>query len=101
MTKADALTRSLVDQGKLVEAGWIALRFLAIPPDASKHQIEDMRRAFFCGAEHVFSSLFQMLESGEEPTDNDLTRMDKLRAELDRFRAEIDALSMPPGPAQA
>ena len=30
----DALTKGLVDQGKLIEAGWQSLRLTAVAPDA-------------------------------------------------------------------
>lgn len=78
-------TRQLVDEGKLVEAGWIGLRMLAIPEAASETQVTEMRNAFFCGAAHVFSSMITMLDPGAEPTDADLSRMSLISDELETF----------------
>lgn len=77
--------RDLVDQGKLIEAGWVGLRIAAIPLDAPKTQLEEMRNAFFAGARHLFTSIMTILEPGDEPTDVDLARMDQIDAELDAF----------------
>ena len=79
------LERELTDQGKLIEAGWVGLRLAAIPDDAGKVQLEEMRNVFFAGAQHLFSSILTILEEGEEPTDADLKRMDLIQTELDGF----------------
>lgn len=50
------LTRRLMDDGKLIEAGWIGLRVLALPKDAPPAQLEELRTAFFAGAQHLWSS---------------------------------------------
>lgn len=82
------LSRDLVDDGLLIEAGWQALRAVAMPANTPKDQIAEMRNAFFAGAQHVFSSIMSMLEEGAEPTENDLARMTQINDELDRFVAD-------------
>lgn len=82
---AAKLTKDASDAGKLIEAGWIALRALAVPPDAQPVQIDEMRNAFFAGAQHLFGSIMSILDPGEDPTDADLGRMDLIQAELDEF----------------
>lgn len=81
----ERLSRELTDQGKLVEAGWVGLRLAAIPLDASALQLDEMRNAFFAGAQHVFHSIMTILDPGEEPTDADLLRMELIDQELRSF----------------
>jgi len=81
----DAVTAYLVDEGRLIEAGWVALRVQSIPDDASPVQLDEMRNAFFAGAQHLFASINSVLEPGEEPTEKDLHRMESIANELDRF----------------
>jgi len=83
------LTRKLVDDGKMVEAGWVGLRAMWLPPDAPEHQVAELRKAFMAGAQHTWSSVMTMLDPGEDPTTADLTRMDKIQRELDAFAAEL------------
>jgi len=90
-TIATEMTKRLTDEGKLVEAGWVAFRHLVIAKDAPDVQVSEMRLAFFAGAEHVFSSMIAFMEEGEEPTEKDLKRMDQLHAELERYRQEMAA----------
>lgn len=79
------LERQLVDDGKLIEAGWVGLRLAAIAPDASATQLEEMRNAFFAGAQHLFASIMDILDPGEEPTSADLERMNLIDKELRVF----------------
>lgn len=81
----EKLSRELVDKGRLIEAGWIGLRIAAIPLDSPPIQIEEMRNAFFAGAQHLFASIMSILDPGEEPTDADLARMDLIDKELRAF----------------
>lgn len=85
----ERLARELTDEGKLVEAGWVGLRLAAIPEDAPKVQLQEMRKAFFAGAQHLFSSILSILDQGEEPTADDLRRMDLINAELGQFVEEL------------
>ena len=84
----DALARRLADEGKLIEAGWVALKALVVPPTAPETQIEDMRMAYFAGAQHLFASILTILEPGAEPSDQDLERMDLINDELATFAKE-------------
>lgn len=86
----ERLVRELTDKGQLIEAGWVSLRLAAISPDAPKLQLEEMRNAFFAGAQHLFSSIMTFLEEGSEPTDTDLRRMDLIQTELDTFIAAFE-----------
>lgn len=81
----DELTKGLVDQGKLLEAGWLSFRVMVIHPDAPQIQLDEMRTAFFSGAQHLFGSIMSFMEDGQEPTDADLRRMDQVHEELEDF----------------
>jgi len=87
----ELLSRKLADEGKLIEAGWVALRIMAIADDAPAVQLAEMRMAFMAGAQHLFGSILTMLDPGTEETEADLTRMDLIQKELDSFGAELEA----------
>ena len=90
----DKVTRDLVDRGLLIEAGWISLRAAAIPERATAAQLDDMRMAFFAGAQHLFGSINSIMDPGDdaEPTDADLNRMSQINDELQRFVVEMKEL---------
>jgi hypothetical protein len=85
----ERLTRELTDQGKLIEAGWIGLRLAAVPDNASAIQLDEMRSAFFAGAQHLFTSIMTILEPGAEPTDVDLNRLTLINDELMEFISDF------------
>jgi hypothetical protein len=82
---ANVATKEFTDKGLIIEAGWQSLRIMAIPENAHQTQIDEMRNAFFCGAQHLFASIMSVLDPGEEPTEKDFERMDLIHKELDRF----------------
>ena len=84
------LSKRLADEGKLIEAGWVIMRGMIMPPDASQAQIDDMRMAYMAGAQHLFSSMISIMDPGEEPTDADLNRMDLINKELEGWRKEME-----------
>lgn len=84
----ERLTKSLVNEGKIIEAGWASLRITVIPPDAPPVQINSMREAFFAGAQHLFGSIMTMLDPDAEPTDADMRRMRLIDNELKQFLRE-------------
>jgi len=92
---AQVLTKSLVDRGLLIEAGFAGLRSACIPADAPEAQVQEMRMAFFAGAEHLFGSILSVLEPGQEPTENDLQLMTNISAELDAFAQTFKARLRP------
>lgn len=86
---ADSLLQELSDRGQIVEGGWKAYELLSglnYSPDIQRYEY---RKAFFLGAQHVFSSIIRMLDPGLEPTDLDLERMNKLNTELNQFVKEL------------
>jgi hypothetical protein len=79
------LSVELTDKGKLIEAGWIGLRLALKLEDAPKVQLEEMKKAFFAGAQHLFSSIMTILDEDKEPTDADMKRMSLISDELETF----------------
>jgi hypothetical protein len=84
------IERQLVDQGKLVEAGWVGLRLTAYPDEPAGAKVDRLREAFFAGAQHLFSSLMGIMDEDAEPTAADLKRMDLISAELDGFIRDFE-----------
>ena len=81
--------RNCADDGKLIEAGWYGLQAAWIPPAAPQHQVDDLRKAFMAGAQHLFASVMQILDPGDEPTEADLARMALISAELEAFGRKL------------
>jgi hypothetical protein len=87
---ADALVHQMAADGRLIEAGWVALRCAVIPDNAPETQVREMRMAYMVGAQHLFSSIMMIFDPGEEPTDEDLRRIDLIHKELEAFREELE-----------
>jgi len=86
----EQLSRKLADEGRLIEAGWVALRIQAIPHNAPAVQLQEMRMAFMAGAQHLFSSIMTILEEGVMETEADMTRMELIHKELETFGKELE-----------
>jgi hypothetical protein len=74
------------EQGLLIEAGWYGYILAAYPKEfPSAEQLYQERACFFAGAQHLFSSIMNILEPGAEPTEVDLVAMDNIHKELTNF----------------
>lgn len=87
--RATGLAKALIDQGKLVEAGAAAYELYVVPDYAGQTQRQECRLAFMAGAEHVFSTIMNILDPGDEPTEDDLRRMNLIADELEGWRAKL------------
>jgi len=85
----DEVTKKLVEEGKIVESGWVSLKMQVIPENAPQVQLEEMRMSFFAGAQHLFGSIMSVLDEDAEPTEADLERMSKINDELDEFLTQF------------
>ena len=85
----DEVTKKLVDEGKIIESGWVLLKMQVIPENAPQVQLDEMRMAFFAGAQHLFGSIMSALDEDKEPTEADLERMSKISDELDQFLTQF------------
>lgn len=92
---AEKLTRQLMAEGKILEGGWAAFQLLMMHPKAGSAQINDMKIAYFAGAEHLWSSLMAGLDrDDQEPTAADERKMDLISKELDNFRNTMADLAL-------
>lgn len=87
---AKQLTIDLAAQGKIIQGGWRAFELVVLPERAPSIQREEMRKAFFAGAQHLWSSIMTFLDPGVEETPADLHRMDLIQKELDQFVKEME-----------
>lgn len=87
---ADALAGHYVDRGLIIAMGFAAMVEASYPEWRSmpKQQYDDLRAAFFCGAQHLFGSIMGILDPDQEPTERDMQRMDLIAHELDSFIEE-------------
>ena len=92
---ADNLLRELSDRGQIVEGGWRGYELLTGLKNTTEVQRNECRKAWFFGAQHLFSSVIGILSPDADPTEMDLERMNKLNSELRRFLDEFKA-STPP-----
>ena len=75
--------QALLREGKLIEAGWIELQE-TMPP--SSHQWRnDMRTAYFAGAQHVFQSIVTAARDQQNERGLQLCAMNR---ELQQFMQE-------------
>jgi hypothetical protein len=87
---ATEASKRLADEGKLIEAGWVGYRLAVRSPDAPQIQIDECRMAFMAGSQHLFSSIMNILDPGEDPSAADLRKMDLIDKELRAFAREIE-----------
>src|SRR4051812_32352609 len=73
----EAMTKGLIEKGKLIEAGWVGLASVAYP-NITEQQYEMLRQAFFGGAQHLFASIMNVLDPDENPTEADMQRMNAI-----------------------
>lgn len=60
-------------------------RLVLIPARASGLQTEEMRKAFYAGAQSLLAVMTSSFDTSAEPTDNDLKIMDEIALELKLF----------------
>lgn len=89
--KALELSKQLTDRGKIIEGGWLGFRLAVVPENAPAIQVDEMRKAFWAGSLHLFSSIMSILDPGAEPTEKDLRRMDLIHRELMEFEDQLRA----------
>lgn len=86
----DMIAMQLAKKGRLVNGGWNIFCDLIMPPDASEVQRQEMRKAFFSGASHVFFCLCVAVDH-EESSEDSCNVMELLEKELNQFAAEFEA----------
>lgn len=87
---ADEMAGRFIDRGKIIEMGFAAMIQQTYPgwQTMPKQQLDDLRCAFFGGAQHLMGSIMGTLDPGQEPTERDMRRMDLIHHELEAFIEE-------------
>lgn len=88
---AGDLSRQFMDEGKIISAGWATFCMYVMPKDAPAIQIQEMQKAFFAGAQHLWGSIMTGLDPDAEPTPEDERRMELIDAELQAFGERLTA----------
>ncbi len=86
-------SRDATDKGLIIELGYLSMLVVAFEEqlkNESNFSVEDLRFAYFNGAQHLFASIMQMMDDGPMETDNDLSRMNKIDEELRAFTKEAE-----------
>jgi hypothetical protein len=96
---ATAITKTLMKEGRLIEIGFrlfLVHSYTAegeeptagLPAGMGEGQYDQLRSAFFGGAQHLFGSLMVGLDPDHEVTEEDERRVMLIGAELDAFIAD-------------
>jgi hypothetical protein len=80
----ERITKQMMDEGRVLEAGWTGFRVLCLPADIQRKQEDTLRRIYFIGAKCLMTALEASLQSDDSLRPQ---RMAQLRAELDRWDA--------------
>lgn len=73
----------------LVAQSWTSFRLAVIAPDAGPLQIQEMRRAFYAGAQGLLGTILRGLGPEDEPTEADLLQMGAITDELSEFALKV------------
>jgi hypothetical protein len=85
----DLLTKSAVDGGRLIEAGFLAMLAVTYPSGVTDEQRNQLRMAFFGGAQHLLGAMTSVMSPDADITESDLRRMDLIHRELGEFIQEF------------
>ena len=88
----DETVKRMADQGKLLEAGFLALVLVAMR-GATPEEVTRARLVYMAGAQHLFASPMAALDPARDPTPKDIMRMSLIDAELRAFEPQLHALA--------
>lgn len=83
------ISGAAADRGSMMEIGFAAFIAVAKPP-IPPEEWPRWRDAYFAGAQHLWASMFDILDPDSEPTERDLRRMDLMNHELTAWRDDIN-----------
>lgn len=79
--------KTLLDDGRMMEAAWQLYRDEALPADAPASVLELFRDTFFLGGRFCFTAVRDVLEAGDAVTQEDHRSVTLLDYELETFVA--------------
>ena len=71
-----------------LEPRWEAFKTL-IPENASAKQIEDLRKAFYCGATSMFANVVDLISEEWKLPSSEIEKLEKMHIELMAFTSEV------------
>jgi hypothetical protein len=74
-----------------IRQSWASYRANVIPADAPEIQLKECRRAFYGGAQAVLRNVVDTLTTDGEPTEEELSYVASLQAELHAFGEAVEA----------
>lgn len=83
------IIKKLMEEGKIMRAGWVGYEHACVPQDAGPAQRRDTEVAFYAGALHLFTAIMHGLDEDKEPTTDDISKMDKISKELLEFEDNL------------
>lgn len=91
------ISKQLNDKGLLIEAGFAGLCIMCFgDKEIPKYQKDELRNFFFAGAQHLFSTMINIMDSDREPTIEDMRHMDLINDELRRFIQNFELKNIKP-----
>jgi hypothetical protein len=80
----------LVDQDRLIEAGWVAMRIEGIEKAMPLEDLESVRQIFFAGAAYLMSTVMTIRSPDHPPTDEEMRRLGALAIEVEKFQDAME-----------
>lgn len=79
----------------VIQQGFATLKSFMYPEGIPLHQENDLKIAYFSGAQLLASSMLSILANDIEPTAEDMTRLDNIIKELETFSHELKSRLVP------
>ena len=79
---AKNLVRKLIDDAKLIKAGFAIFAATQLRPDAPAERVDELRVAFMAGAVHIWLGVAGIVEQSESIDKTERSRIDLIRREL-------------------
>jgi hypothetical protein len=89
------ITREYAKRGLIIKGGWRLFELAAGAEQMIPSHRHEMRKTFYFGAQHLYASIMNFLDPGQEPTQRDLKRMELIERELALFMRAIKTNSQP------
>lgn len=88
-------TEQLADEGWLIMAGFAAYRQTVMPKEVSDTQLHECFVAYLAGCQHLWASMIDFLEPGQEVTAKDEKRMEMIFAEMQKITGHLYRVAYP------
>jgi len=85
----DHLSNKFIENGTPIAGGWATYQVAVLPKNCGPVQREETMKAFYAGAQHLYSMIMHGLTSGDEITQTDLDRLANIETELSEFASDF------------